>query len=101
MRSVLARPDAVFSLLPLKTEAFARLPRAILLTAFFMTFIAAFFMDFIAEDFITDFFMGRAMLRQQRGAESRAGRHKLLAGLGQLSTYLHSICTVCSMFKRT
>ncbi|CAK8989168.1 unnamed protein product [Durusdinium trenchii] len=58
MRSVLARPDAVFSLLPLKTEAFARLPRAILLTAFFfMTFIAAFFMDFIADDFIIDFFM--------------------------------------------
>ena len=86
MRSVLAWPDAVFSLFPLKTEAFARLPRAILLTAFFfMTFIAAFFMDFIADDFITDFFMGRAMLRQQRGAESRPGRHKLLAGLGQFT----------------
>lgn len=34
-------PDAVFSFLPRKTAAFARLPRAILLTAFF--FITVFF----------------------------------------------------------
>ena len=70
MRSAFACPDAVFSLLPLKTATFARLPRATLLTRFFfiaLAFIAGDFMafiDFIAfmADFITDF-IGKAILK--------------------------------------
>ena len=53
------------SLLPLKTTTFANLPRAILLTAFFFitrAFIA--FMLFMVV-FITDFFIGRAIVRSK------------------------------------
>jgi hypothetical protein len=73
MRSLRVCPEEVFSFLPLKTAILARLPRAILLTAFFfmtrafiavVAFIAFMaFMAFIA--FIADF-IGRAMLEQKQ-----------------------------------
>merc|ERR1719148_354611 len=60
IRVAFVRPLAVFSLFPRKTEAFARLPLAILLT--FMAFMPLFFMAFIAfiafiPFFIAAFFM--------------------------------------------
>merc|ERR1719500_2383003 len=74
IRSLFFRPPVVFSLRPLKTAYFARLPFAILLTRFaFFFFIAppfiidfmafmAFFMDFFM-DLAMDFFMDLAILR--------------------------------------
>lgn len=62
-------PRGSLLLAALRTTAFANLPRAILLTAFFfitraMAFIGVdFFMAFMAAAFITDFFIGRAMLK--------------------------------------
>ena len=89
MRSERDCPDAVFSLLPmpLKTTTFANLPRAILLTAFFFItrpFIAVFafatFMLFMVV-FITDFFIGRAIVNLRRNSRDRGKVRELARGL--------------------
>ena len=83
MRSERDCPDAVFSLplVPLKTATFANLPRAILLTAFF--FIT--FMLFMVV-FITDFFIGRAIVNQdETGRDQRQSARSLQEDLNQFS----------------
>merc|ERR1719411_2472351 len=66
IKSDFFKPPAVFSLVPRKTEDFARLPRAILetfmaLRRFMVDFLAAFFIVFFI-DFFIDFFMDLAMV---------------------------------------
>ena len=69
------------SLLPLKTTTFANLPRAILLTAFFFitrAFIA--FMLFMVL-FITDFFIGRAIVNLRGNSGIRGKTQEFARGL--------------------
>merc|ERR1712151_794633 len=71
IRVAFVRPLVVFSFLPRKTEAFARLPLAILLTFmafFFMAFIAfiAFIPFFIAAFFMPPFFIAAFMVFMAR-----------------------------------
>ena len=77
------------SLLPLKTTTFANLPRAILLTAFFFitrAFIA--FMLFMVL-FITDFFIGRAIVNLRRSSGIRGKTQEFARGLEPVQLKQH------------